>query len=597
MREMDPEPIQGQPVAISDNDADNHDRVTSDIGGEPGTSGSPSSKGNRSDSPEREVNHGKFHARLTQWWHTFRRTRLAQAARSTRVAFAIRSSLSFRSALVLTAALLVIMVVFTALVSTQLRTSIFETRREQILEDAARRFSSAQAVFDQSTATSPDQVQEAARQLAASIKSSAAGAGAESVALLRSETASPTFRINQITDAQTENIITEQMREALKTGSGAWWQSVTVPDETDPHRSHPGILVGMNVQLPRAGTYELYIVYSLESDQAQVSMVMRILLIALLPIFVGLPLGVFVVQYRILRPVRSTADAAGLISQGDLSARVPVSGIDEMADLSTAFNEMAESLQRKISEYDELSQLQQRFVSDVSHELRTPLTTIRMADSVIWDNRETLPQGAKRSAELLHDQTERMESMLADLLEISRYDAQSALPEPETTDMRLLIRKVIAAHEGLAQRLNVPVIFDEPGVRCSAEIDSRRIERVLRNLLVNAIEHADGTKVTITVRCTDTDIAVRVRDGGVGMSEETVAHVFDRFFRADTARARTTGGTGLGLSIATEDVRLHGGTLRAWGEIGKGASFVMTLPRTIGQPVSSEPLAVWEEES
>ena len=296
-----------------------------------------------------------------------------------------------------------------------------------------------------------------------------------------------------------------------------------------------------------------------------------------------------------LRPVRRTADAAKHLASGDLDARVDVHGSDEMADLSIAFNDMASSLQKKIEEYDELSQLQQRFVSDVSHELRTPLTTIRMADSVIWDNREILPPGAKRSAELLHEQTDRMDSLFTDLLEISRYDARSADLAAELTDLRLIVRKVVAANEELADRLGVEVEIREPAHRCAASIDARRIERVLRNLLVNALEFADGTRVEITLAESPTDVAVRVRDHGVGMDEETAARVFDRFYRADASRKRTTGGTGLGLSIAAEDVALHGGSLRAHGVPGEGASFLMVLPKESGDSVASEPLALWED--
>ena len=256
---------------------------------------------------------------------------------------------------------------------------------------------------------------------------------------------------------------------------------------------------------------------------------------------------------------------------------------------------MTPSLQDTISRYDELAKLQQRFVSDVSHELRTPLTTIRMAEDIVWDNREDLPAHARRSAELLHDQTERMEQMLADLLEISRYDAASALLDAEERDLRPIVTRVVEACAELAQRQGVPVEVVAPA-RAAAEIDERRIERVIRNLVVNAIEHADGTRVTITVATSATDVACRVRDRGVGMTQEVADHVFDRFYRADTARARTTGGTGLGLAIATEDVAIHGGRLQAYGEPGKGASFLMTLPKHAGDEIASRPLALWEDE-
>jgi len=264
-----------------------------------------------------------------------------------------------------------------------------------------------------------------------------------------------------------------------------------------------------------------------------------------------------------------------------------------MARLGGAFNDMASSLQEQIQEYDELSRLQQRFVSDVSHELRTPLTTIRMAEEMIWQDRDQFEPATKRSAELLHDQVGRFESMLADLLEISRYDAQSALLDPDTVDLRTVVAKVVEANSELATRLGVEVRVDAPPERAAAEVDVRRIERVLRNLLVNAIEHAEGRPVVVSIGASGTDVAVRVRDHGVGMSPHTVAHVFDRFFRADPARPRTTGGTGLGLSIAAEDVALHHGVLEAWGVLGEGSSFLVILPRAVGNEVASRPLDLW----
>ena len=218
-----------------------------------------------------------------------------------------------------------------------------------------------------------------------------------------------------------------------------------------------------------------------------------------------------------------------------------------------------------------------------------------MAEEIVWDNRDDLPAHARRSAELLHDQTERMEQMLADLLEISRYDAASALLDAEEHDLRPIVTRVVEGCAELAQRQGVAVIIDAPS-RAAAEIDERRIERVIRNLVVNAIEHADGTDVTITVATSDTDVACRVRDRGVGMTQEVADHVFDRFYRADTARARTTGGTGLGLAIATEDVANHGGRLQAYGEPGKGASFLMTLPKHPGDEIATWPLTLWEDE-
>ena len=513
--------------------------------------------------------------------------------RSSQIVHRIRHSLSAKLAVAITLAALVLLLVFGIIVASQLRSSMFETRKDAILADASLRFSSAQSVFSSSTATSPDQVQESARGALASLKASAAGAGATNVALLRSEGSTASLRINQIEDEQMRGLITPQMREAVAQG-GAQWQSVGIR-ASDSDKVSPGILVGTQVQLPRAGTHELYILYSLAADQRQVDVVLRVLVLSALPIIVTLPIGVFALLHRLLLPVRLTVSAATKAAEGDLDVRVEVHGADEMAALGRAFNAMTSSLQDTISRYDELAKLQQRFVSDVSHELRTPLTTIRMAEDIVWDNREDLPAHARRSAELLHDQTERMEQMLADLLEISRYDAASALLDAEERDLRPIVTRVVEACAELAQRQGVPVEVVAPA-RAAAEIDERRIERVIRNLVVNAIEHADGTRVTITVATSATDVACRVRDRGVGMIQEVADHVFDRFYRADTARARTTGGTGLGLAIATEDVAIHGGRLQAYGEPGKGASFLMTLPKHAGDEIASRPLALWEDE-
>ena len=513
--------------------------------------------------------------------------------RSSQIGHRIRHSLSAKLAVAITLAALVLLLVFGIIVASQLRSSMFETRKDAILADASLRFSSAQSVFSSSTATSPDQVQESARGALASLKASAAGAGATNVALLRSEGSTASLRINQIEDEQMRGLITPQMREAVAQG-GAQWQSVGIR-ASDSDKVSPGILVGTQVQLPRAGTHELYILYSLAADQRQVDVVLRVLVLSALPIIVALPIGVFALLHRLLLPVRLTVSAATKAAEGDLDVRVEVHGADEMAALGRAFNAMTSSLQDTISRYDELAKLQQRFVSDVSHELRTPLTTIRMADEIVWDNREDLPPHARRSAELLHDQTERMEQMLADLLEISRYDAASALLDAEEHDLRPIITRVVEGCTELAQRQGVTVVIKAPE-RVAAEIDERRIERVIRNLVVNAIEHADGTDVTIQVASTDTDVACRVRDRGVGMTQEVADHVFDRFYRADTARARTTGGTGLGLAIAIEDVAIHGGRLQAYGEPGKGASFLMTLPKHPGDEIATWPLALWEDE-
>jgi two-component system sensor histidine kinase MtrB len=271
-------------------------------------------------------------------------------------------------------------------------------------------------------------------------------------------------------------------------------------------------------------------------------------------------------------------------------------GEDDIAKLAKSFNAMADSLQKQIRQLEDLSRVQQRFVSDVSHELRTPLTTIRMAGDLIHDSRESFDPSVARSAELLHNEIDRFESLLSDLLEISRFDAGAAVLDVEATDLRATMRRAIEATAALAARRGTQVDVIPTKGPCVAEIDPRRVERILRNLVANAIEYGEGRPVTVQLGINTEAVAVSVRDSGVGLRPGEAALVFNRFWRSDPARARTTGGTGLGLAISREDARLHGGWLHAWGEPNVGSCFRLTLPRHSGVAIDSSPLPLRPEE-
>jgi two-component system sensor histidine kinase MtrB len=269
---------------------------------------------------------------------------------------------------------------------------------------------------------------------------------------------------------------------------------------------------------------------------------------------------------------------------------MPMKGKDDLAALGTAFNEMAASLQDKLRELEDLSQVQRQFVSDVSHELRTPLATIKMAADLLFESREDLDPVGSRSVELLQSQLERFEILLVDLLEISRYDAGAATLDAELVDVCDLVRRSADDAQQLAERRGSRIEFRLPAAGCFAEVDRRRVERILRNILVNAVEHGEGKDVVVTTALDSDAVAVSVRDYGVGLGPGDEQRVFERFWRADPARARNTGGTGLGLAISLEDARLHGGWLQAWGERGKGSVFRLTLPRVAGQKFAGSPL-------
>jgi two-component system, OmpR family, sensor histidine kinase MtrB len=351
-------------------------------------------------------------------------------------------------------------------------------------------------------------------------------------------------------------------------------------------RPVPGLLIGA----PFGREYELYYFFPLASQQKTVASIQQSLLAAGIAVVFLLVAIAWLVTRWVVIPVRLAAQGARRLSAGELDQRMEVRGSDELAALATSFNEMAASLQEKLAELEDLSQVQRQFVSDVSHELRTPMTTIRIASDVLFAAREDMSPAAARSAELMQSQLERFESLLTDLLEISRYDANAATLDAEPVDLCTVVLQSADIAQQLAARRGTKIDFRVPAEPCIAEIDRRRVERILRNLLLNAVEHGEDKETVVTVGADSAAVAVTVRDFGVGLRPGEEQLVFDRFWRADPARARTSGGTGLGLAIALEDARLHNGWLEAWGEPGQGSVFRLTLPRTVGGQVQGSPL-------
>jgi len=369
------------------------------------------------------------------------------------------------------------------------------------------------------------------------------------------------------------------------------YTSMSYPSDTS--RPVPGLIYGA----PARGFYQLYYFFPLTQVQQSLSQIQRTLLlagVALVFLFVGIAA---LVTRWVVAPVRYAALGAKRLSAGNLDERMPVRGVDELAALAMSFNDMASSLQEKMTALQDLSQVQRQFVSDVSHELRTPLTTIRIAADVLHGSRDQLDGPAARSAELLQSQLERFESLLTDLLEVSRYDANVAVLDPEAVDVCDLVRQSADVAQQLAERRGAKIEFRLPAEPCVAEVDRVRVERILRNLLVNAVEHGEGRDAVVTVAGDSAAVAVAVRDYGIGLSVGEERRVFERFWRADPARARTTGGTGLGLAIALEDARIHGGWLEAWGESGRGSVFRLTLPRTPGMELAGSPLPLGPDEA
>ncbi|WP_106397617.1 MtrAB system histidine kinase MtrB [Actinocorallia populi] len=340
----------------------------------------------------------------------------------------------------------------------------------------------------------------------------------------------------------------------------------------------------------RDGPYELYYLFPLQQEQRTLVFVQRTMVGVGVALVLLLAAIASVVTRQIVIPVRLAAQSAERLAAGQLDERMKVRGEDDLARLGRSFNDMATTLQEKISELEGLSQVQRQFVSDVSHELRTPLTTMKIAADMLYENREDFQAMVARSAELLQSQMERFESLLADLLEISRHDAGAATLDAESVDVRELVLTAVDDVQDVAERRGTKIVLKLPGEACMAEVDRRRIARVLRNLLFNAVEHGEGKDIVVTVAADRDAVALAVRDHGTGLKAGEAQMVFDRFWRADPSRARTIGGTGLGLSISREDAQLHGGWLQAWGEPGVGSQFRLSLPRTAGAELRGSPL-------
>jgi two-component system sensor histidine kinase MtrB len=466
------------------------------------------------------------------------------------------------------------------LVLDDIGTRLAETRREQAEIESANAVALVQDAF----ANSPDlddraTVEATLLRVLPQLEGSATDRLRQYVLLRAPDNTSPVAVGAQISNTLAEDPVTPELREAMAAApedpTRVVQQVQLVALATGQgDATVPAVVVGSRVDLPPAGPYELYLVYEMRDEVATLALVQRALVVG----GVALVLLVATIAWLVARLVARPA---------------------------TSFNVMAASLQAQITRLESLSRLQQRFVADVSHELRTPLTTIRMATDVLSD-RLTGPDAdpalaarpdVRRSAELLSAQIDRFEQLLADLLEVSRFDAgAAALDLVDDVDLVEIVRQGVDMVRPVAERAGVPVTVAGPdgGPPSAAPLqaDPRRVGRVLRNLLSNAIEHTDGRGVTVTVATSREAVAVGVRDHGPGLSPADQERVFDRFWRADPSRRRTLGGTGLGLAISLEDARLHGGRLEVWSRPGEGAHFVLTLPRRARGGIGPAPLGL-----
>jgi len=530
------------------------------------------------------------------WMRSFRhgvlraRDRLREAASHVRRRW--RQSLQLR---VVTTTMLLGLAVVSVLgggLHSQIASGLERDRIDESETEALNLTSQAQSYWDATTSTSVGELNQTASDIMSSILA-APGVEDPSRYVVMSRTPGNDSDILLVELVSPKNlvdtsVISDELQEAVAADPGR--QQVQQTAITVEGKEVPAVIVGSVVQVPNAGPYSLFFIYPMEQEVATMDLIGNSFLVAgvILTLLVG---GVaWVVTRQVVAPVRRASEVAQRLSAGRLNERMPARGEDDLALLATSFNGMADSLQHQIRQLEGLSAVQQRFVSDVSHELRTPLTTIRMAVDVIHDSRQRFDPATARSAELLAGELDRFEALLADLLEISRFDAGAAALDVETVDLRATVQQVVDAARPLAERRGSVVTVHAPELAVTADVDERRVERILRNLVVNAIEHGEGGPVDVYLGVGGGAVGVVVEDQGVGLRPGEAANVFTRFWRADPARARTTGGTGLGLSISLEDARLHNGWLQAWGEPGKGSRFRLTLPQHSGTTLHGSPV-------
>jgi two-component system sensor histidine kinase MtrB len=456
---------------------------------------------------------------------------------------------------------------------------VLRAKKDAAVDQARIGQTIAHGVLQNASADISNDVTNAQSQIVASLTAGGTSAGTFTVVVASSSGTNADASLTAVPNA---------LRNTVRRGYLAV-QYARVPETASSSHLVRGLIVGEQVQA-RTGLFELYYLFPLTSEAQTIALVQRTVLLAGIGLVVLVMVIALIVTRQVVRPVRVAAETAGQLASGDLSKRITVRGSDDIGRLGQSFNDMADSLQRQIRRLEDLSRVQRRFTSDVSHELRTPLTTIRMAAEYLHASRAAFPPELARAAELLHAELDRFEALLADLLEISRYDAGAANLESEPADIRGVVAASIEANRMLVERHGSKVIVHQPDVAVTVDMDSRRVERILRNLVGNALDHGEGKPIEISIGHDADAVAVTVRDHGVGLRPGQATLVFNRFWRGDPSRSRLTGGTGLGLAISLEDARLHDGWLQAWGAPKHGAQFRLTLPRLAGHTLIHSPL-------
>ncbi len=379
-----------------------------------------------------------------------------------------------------------------------------------------------------------------------------------------------TYRSLRAADGTAVVLVTAALRAAVRTQQQTVTQRITA-------RGQPWLLVGTPIMITAPdgartpSGIDVYCVRNLADVQRQIDGLTRS---AVITAALALPLAVLLALLAansVLRPVRKLRDTARRLAAGDLEARSLPGGADELAELTVTINEMAEAVQASMAAMARMQADARRFAADVSHELRTPLSTLTAVAEVLAIAAGEMDADARESAQLAVAETQRLVQLVEDLMEVSRFDAGTAELLLEDVDAAEVVRDCLRAR-GWLERVEL-----HPQSRLPVRVDRRRLDVIVSNLVGNALRHG-APPVRVRVWAEQGQVWVEVTDNGAGLSRHALPHVFDRFYKSDSARARTPG-SGLGLAIARENARLHGGDLTAANSSGGGAQFVLRLPR------------------
>jgi len=511
-----------------------------------------------------------------------------------RIARLWRSSLQLRTILATVTLSAIAAIAVGVAIDVSVGNSLFDARRDQLLTLSANATIAGQRVFDSATGadTDIDPVLNEAVGTILTASATTSNSTSYAIQLLPGQPISASFPANSYsTGLDLAAVVSPALQAAVAEDDAdrIQWQSVAIGRSDGT--TAPGLVTATPLTI-QGSHYALYLVYDISDTQDTLSVVELALGLAGLALVVLIGAVTYIVLRLVVGPIQRAAATSRRLAAGELDVRLPVKGDDVLATLARSFNGMAESLRGQITQLAELSTVQQRFVSDVSHELRTPLTTIRLAADVLADRSAEFAPETARTVELLHTQVERFESLLGDLLEMSRFDAGAVEMEIEPVNVARLAEQAMAQMASLADRKGSELVLVASGGFVEAEIDPRRVRRIITNLVGNAIDHGESRPIEVWVDSDAEAVAIAVRDFGVGIEAADLERVFDRFWRADPSRQRTTGGSGLGLAISLEDAALHGGWLEAWSAPGRGSCFQLTLPRSQGGRLIASPLGL-----